>query len=331
MQLARFPRRHLVHGPTPLEPLERLSAALGGPTLFVKRDDCTGLALGGNKTRKLEFLVADALAAGADTLVTAGGVQSNHCRQTAAAAAKHGLRCELVLARNVASNNPHYDRTGNVLLDRMFGATLNFVGRDSDFPTELENMAEAVRARGGRPYVIPIGGSTPVGALGYVACGQELLQQAAALPVVVDAVVHCSGSGGTQAGLLNGLAGSGVPVIGVSCAAPAPEIEAMVLALANATAEKLGGGTRFTPADVEVVDGYVGPGYGVPTPEMLEALEMCARLEGLLLDPVYTGKAMAGLIGLVRGGRFKPSETVVFIHTGGVPALFAYEDTLTAS
>jgi L-cysteate sulfo-lyase len=331
MQLARFPRRRFVHAPTPLEPLARLGAALGGPTLLVKRDDCTGLALGGNKTRKLEFLVADALAQGADTLVTAGGVQSNHCRQTAAAAARHGLRCELVLARNVASNNLRYDRTGNVLLDRMFGAVVNFVGPDSEFPTELEIVAEAVRARGGRPYVIPIGGSTPIGALGYVACGQELLEQAAALGMIVDAVVHCSGSGGTQAGLLNGLAGSAIPVIGVSCAAPAAEIEATVLALANATAAKLGSAVRFSPADVEVVDDFIGPGYGVPTPDMLEALDLCARLEGLLLDPVYTGKAMAGLIGLVRAGRFKPTDTVIFIHTGGVPALFAYEDTLTAS
>jgi L-cysteate sulfo-lyase len=178
--------------------------------------------------------------------------------------------------------------------------------------------------------VIPIGGSTPVGALGYVACGQELLQQAADMGVVVDAVVHCTGSGGTQAGLLNGLAGGGVPVIGVSCSSPSETIAATVLELANATAETCGSATRFTAADVEALDGFIGPGYGAPTPEMLEALEMCARLEGLLLDPVYTGKAMAGLIAMVRGGRFKPTETVVFIHTGGVPALFAYEDTLAA-
>ncbi len=187
---------------------------------------------------------------------------------------------------------------------------VNFVGRDSDFATELGIVADAARARGGRPYVIPIGGSTPVGALGYVACGQELLAQAAELGVVVDAVVHCSGSGGTQAGLLNGLHGSSIPVIGISCAAPSREIEATVLALANATAEKLGSAVRFKPDSVEVIDDYVGPGYGVPTPEMLEALELCARLEGLLLDPVYTGKAMAGLIGLVRRGRFKPTHTI---------------------
>jgi 1-aminocyclopropane-1-carboxylate deaminase len=188
---------------------------------------------GGNKTRKLEFILGEAIAAGADTLVTAGGVQSNHCRQTAAAAARHGLKCELVLSRNVASNHPEYDRTGNVLLDRIFGAGLNFVPRDIDWATELEKVAEVVRRRGGKPFVIPIGGSTPTGALGYVGCAQEILQQAAAMGTVVDAVVHCSGSGGTQSGLLVGLRGSGIPVIGISCAGSKEEIGGLVLDLAN--------------------------------------------------------------------------------------------------
>lgn len=328
MQLARFPRSRFCHTPTPLEPLAALSRHLGGPTLLVKRDDCTGLALGGNKNRKLEFLVAEALAAGADTLVTAGGVQSNHCRQTAAAAARHGLKCELVLSRNVASNHPEYERTGNILLDRIFDAGTNFVSRDIDWTTELERVAETVRARGGKPFVIPIGGSTPTGALGYVACAHELLQQAAAQGSVIDAVVHCSGSGGTQAGLLAGLRGSGIPVIGISCADPRAKIEATVHDLVNRTLARLSPPATISRAEVEVVDDYVGAGYGVPTPGMLEAVELCARLEGLLIDPVYTGKAMAGLIGLVRGGRFKPTDTVVFIHTGGVPALFAYQDIL---
>ena len=330
MQLAEFPRRRFIHSPTPLEPLSRLSAHLGGPTILAKRDDCTGLALGGNKTRKLEFILGEAIAAGADTLVTAGGVQSNHCRQTAAAAARHGLKCELVLSRNVASNHPEYDRTGNVLLDRIFGAGLNFVPRDIDWATELEKVAEAVRRRGGKPFVIPIGGSTPTGALGYVGCAQEIQQQAAAMGIVVDAVVHCSGSGGTQSGLLVGLRGSGIPVIGISCAGSKAEIGGLVLDLANRAAAKLGHPPDFTAAQVEVVDDYVGAGYGVPTPGMIEAVDLCARLEGLLIDPVYTGKAMSGLIGLVRSGRFKPTDTVVFVHTGGVPALFAYEDILTA-
>jgi L-cysteate sulfo-lyase len=330
MQLAEFPRRRFIHSPTPLEPLARLSAHLGGPTILAKRDDCTGLALGGNKTRKLEFILGEAIAAGADTLVTAGGVQSNHCRQTAAAAARHGLKCELVLSRNVASNHPEYDRTGNVLLDRIFGAGLNFVPRDIDWATELEKVAEVVRRRGGKPFVIPIGGSTPTGALGYVGCAQEILQQAAAMGTVVDAVVHCSGSGGTQSGLLVGLRGSGIPVIGISCAGSKEEIGALVLDLANRAAAKLGHPRDFTAEQIEVVDDYVGAGYGVPTPGMIEAVDLCARLEGLLIDPVYTGKAMSGLIGLVRSGRFEPTDTVVFVHTGGVPAIFAYEDILTA-
>ena len=330
MQLAEFPRRRFIHSPTPLEPLARLSAHLGGPTILAQRDDCTGLALGGNKTRKLEFILGEAIAAGADTLVTAGGVQSNHCRQTAAAAARHGLKCELVLSRNVASNHPEYDRTGNVLLDRIFGAGLNFVPRDVDWATELEKVAEVVRRRGGKPFVIPIGGSTPTGALGYVGCAQEILQQAAAMGTVVDAVVHCSGSGGTQSGLLVGLRGSGIPVIGISCAGSEEEIGALVLDLANRAAAKLGHPPDFTPGQIEVVDDYVGAGYGVPTPGMIEAVDLCARLEGLLIDPVYTGKAMSGLIGLVRSGRFEPTDTVVFVHTGGVPAIFAYEDILTA-
>ena len=328
MQLARFPRSRFCHTPPPLEPLAALSRHLGGPTLLVKRDDCTGLALGGNKNRKLEFLIAEALAAGADTLVTAGGVQSNHCRQTAAAAARHGLKCELVLSRNVASNHPEYERTGNILLDRIFDAGTNFVSRDIDWTTELERVAETVRARGGKPFVIPIGGSTPTGALGYVACAEELLQQAAAQGRVIDAVVHCSGSGGTQAGLLVGLRGSGIPVIGISCAEPSAKIEAMVHDLANRTLARGSPPATISRGEVEVVDDYVGAGYGVPTPGMIEAVELCARLEGLLIDPVYTGKAMAGLIGLVRGGRFKPTDTVVFIHTGGVPALFRYQDIL---
>ena len=330
MQLAEFPRRRFIHSPTPLEPLARLSAHLGGPTILAKRDDCTGLALGGNKTRKLEFILGEAIAAGADTLVTAGGVQSNHCRQTAAAAARHGLKCELVLSRNVASNHPEYDRTGNVLLDRIFGAGLNFVPRDIDWATELEKVAEVVRRRGGKPFVIPIGGSTPTGALGYVGCAQEILQQAAAMGTVVDAVVHCSGSGGTQSGLLVGLRGSGIPVIGISCAGSKEEIGGLVLDLVNRAAAKLGHPPDFTPEQIEVVDDYVGAGYGVPTPGMIEAVDLCARLEGLLIDPVYTGKAMSGLIGLVRSGRFEPTDTVVFVHTGGVPAIFAYEDILTA-
>jgi L-cysteate sulfo-lyase len=328
VQLNRFPRSRFCHTPTPLEPMDALSRHLGGPRIYIKRDDCTGLAFGGNKTRKLEYLVAEALAEGADTLVTAGGVQSNHCRQTAAVAARHGLACELVLSRNVSRNNPIYDRTGNVLLDRMFGAMLHFVPGDTRPTAELERIAEEVRQCGRRPYVMPIGGSTATGALGYVGCAQELLQQAAALGIVLDAIVHCTGSGGTQAGLLVGLGGADMAVTGISVAEPRGTIEKRVYELALETARKLGVRHLPTPDMVEVLDDYVGPGYGLPSEGMQEALELCARQEGILLDPVYTGKAMAGLIGLIREKRYGPEETVLFLHTGGTPALFAYDDVL---
>jgi L-cysteate sulfo-lyase len=330
MQLACFARARFCHLPTPLEPLERLSAHLGGPRILVKRDDATGLAFGGNKTRKLEFLIGAAQADGADTLLTAGGVQSNHCRQTAAAAARQGLLCALVLQRRVAWNHPDYERGGNVLLDRLAGAELHLVERDAELAAELERVAGAARASGRRPFVIPVGGSTPVGALGYVAAGLELLAQAEAMGRPIDAILHASGSGGTQAGLLVALEalGAGIPVIGISVSEPQAELAATVAELARRTAALLG--TAAPPrAAVEVQDGYVGADYGQPTAGMREAVGLCARLEGLFLDPVYTGKAMAGLIDLVRRRRFAPDQTVVFIHTGGTPALFPYLDALT--
>ena len=329
MQLARFARRRFCHLPTPLEPLPRLSTELGGPQLVVKRDDLTGLAFGGNKTRKLEFLLGEALVAGADTLVTAGGVQSNHCRQTAAAAARHGLQCALVLQRRVLSNQPDYERGGNVLLDRLAGAALHLVERGADTTLELERVAEEVRGSGRRPFVIPIGGSTPVGALGYVSAGLELLAQAEALGRPVDAIVHASGSGGTQAGLLVAaqMLAAGVRVIGISVSEPKAALEQTVADLAERTARLLG--TAAPPrASVEVLDDYIGADYGQPTAGMRAALHLCATLEGLYLDPVYSGKAMAGLIDLVRRGGFAPDQTVAFVHTGGTPALFAYSDDL---
>jgi len=330
MQLARFARARFCHLPTALEPLPRLTAYLGGPQILVKRDDATGLGFGGNKTRKLEFLLGAAQAEGADTLITAGGVQSNHCRQTAAAAARHGLFCALVLQRRVAWNHPDYERGGNVLLDRLAGAELHLVERDADLAAEIERVAGELRSSGRRPFVIPIGGSTPVGALGYVAAGLELLAQADAMGRPIDAILHASGSGGTQAGLLVALQalGADVPVIGISVSEPKEELEATVGELAGRTAALLG--TAAPPrAAVEVQDGYVGADYGQPTAGMREAVHLCAGLEGLFLDPVYTGKAMAGLIDLVRQHRFARDQTVVFVHTGGTPALFPYLDALT--
>ena len=325
MQLARFPRLPFAHLPTPLEPLERLSRELGGPTIYVKRDDCTGLAVGGNKTRKLEFLLADALAHGADTVITAGGIQSNHVRQTAAAAARLGLECELVLTRIVPWNAPDYEETGNVQLDRLFGAKLHLHPAGTDRNAAMDEIAGWVHARGGRPYVIPVGGSNAVGALGYVACAQELENQANDLGIEIDYVVHASSSGGTQAGLVSGFRAinSDTRVIGIDVDADTEAVAADVARLAKAMADLLG--LAGDIADhVVVKGGYAGDSYGVPTAGMIDAVTRLARGEGLVLDPVYTGKAMAGLIDLAANAGFEPSDTVVFLHTGGTPALFAY-------
>ncbi len=330
MKLDDFPRAALAHLPTPLESMERLSAEPGGPRLFVKRDDCTGLALGGNKTRKLEFLMAEALAAGADSVITAGGVQSNHVRQTAAAAAKLGLAAHLVLTRNVpqdaAREHDGYDRTGNILLDRLLGAEIRILPAGGDRAAAMDALAARLRAAGGRPYVIPLGGSNATGALGYALCARELLAQAEALCGGLDTVVLASSSGGSQAGLIAGLAALGHParVIGIEIEGDREAVAAAVREVAAAVAERLGLGAREVVARVEVVAGYGGPGYGLPTPEMRRAVERAARREGLLLDPVYSGKAMAGLIGLIAEGRFAPGDRVVFLHSGGTPALFAY-------
>ncbi|MBE7217641.1 MAG: D-cysteine desulfhydrase [Caulobacteraceae bacterium] len=329
MHIARFPRRRYTPAPTPLEPLARLTRELGGPDIWIKRDDLTGLTGGGNKTRKLEFLVADALAQGADTLITQGAVQSNHCRLTLAAAVKEGLRCRLVLEQRVpGSYRP--DASGNNLLFDLLGVeAITVVDGGTDMSAAMETVADEVRAGGGKPYVIPGGGSNALGALGYVACAEELLQQGFDKGVAFDRVVAASGSAGTHAGLLVGLTGcnSGLPLTGINVRRPRAEQERNVHALALATAE-LAGAPPPPPEAVSCRDEWVGPGYSLPTPEMVEAVRMLARLEGVLLDPVYTGKAMAGLIGLVRRGEIAAGERVVFVHTGGAPALYAYQDVL---
>lgn len=327
LDLARFPRVRLSHLPTPIEPLERLSAHLGGPKLFVKRDDCTGLATGGNKARKLDFLVGEALQQNADMLVTQGAVQSNHVRQTAAAACRFGLKCHALLERRVPNRGQSYEETGNVMLDKLFGATLEFRPSGLDMNAEGQAVTERLRAEGHRPYFIPGGGSNAVGALGYVACAQELLQQCADLGLSIQTLVTPTGSTGTHAGLIAGLhaLGSDLPVMGISVRQKRERQVAAVHALAQATADLLGAGP--VPASRTLVDdNYVGEGYGIPAESTREAIAMCARLEGLLLDPVYTGKGMAGLIGLVRAGAFKASDNVLFLHTGGASALFAYGD-----
>ncbi|MET4682387.1 D-cysteine desulfhydrase [Brevundimonas faecalis] len=328
MHLARFPRVRLAHLPTPLEPAPRLSEALG-IDLWIKRDDCTGLAGGGNKTRKLEFLLGDAMEVGADTLVTQGAVQSNHVRQTAAAAASHGLKCEIILEERTGSTAPDYVGNGNVLLDRLFGAGVRRVPGGTDMTAELEKTAEAVRARGGKPYVIPGGGSNAVGALGYVDCAREILVQADELDLAISRIVTATGSAGTHAGLVAGLAvmGADIPVLGIGVRAPQEKQEAAVLKLAKETASLLGHADRVRDEMVVADCGYVGAGYGLIDQGVADALTLAARTDGLVLDPVYTGKAMKGLIALARAGRFA-GETVVFLHTGGAQGLFGYQGEL---
>jgi L-cysteate sulfo-lyase len=329
MHLARFPRLKFAHLPTPLEPLPNLTRLLGGPRLWIKRDDCTGLATGGNKTRKLEFLVAEALARGADTLITQGAVQTNHGRQTAAIAARFGLRCILLLEHRVATDDPDYLGNGNVLLDRLFGAELRELAGGSDMNAASEAVAEEVRRAGGKPYVIPGGGSNEVGALGYVACALELVHQANEAGLRIDHIVHATGSAGTQAGLVAGLEAmhAGIPVLGIGVRAPREQQEANVHDLACRLAEKLGVTGGIPRSAVVANCDYVGEGYGIPTPAMVEAVRLFARHEGILLDPVYTGKAAAGLVDLCRRGFFAKDANVVFLHTGGAAALAAYRRT----
>jgi L-cysteate sulfo-lyase len=330
--LEGFPRRSLGHFPTPLEPMDRLSEHLGGPRIWVKRDDCTGLSSGGNKTRKLEFLIADALEKGADCVITQGATQSNHARQTVAAAARTGLACHILLENRTGSDDPQYLGNGNVLLDRLLGASVEHRPGGTDMALEMETLADRLRAGGRKPYVIPGGGSNPVGALGYVACASELLGQADAAELEIDALVHATGSSGTQAGLVAGLAalGSDLDLLGIGVRAPQEKQEAMVHDLACRTMDHLGIGFEIARERVKANCDYVGPGYGLPTEGMKAAVTLLARLEGLLFDPVYSGKGLDGLIDLVRRGRFDGMRNVVFLHTGGSAALFGYPDLFGA-
>jgi len=331
MKLARFPRVRLSHAPTPLEPMPNLSRHLGGPALWIKRDDCTGLATGGNKTRKLEYLMGDALSQKADVVITQGATQSNHVRQTAAAAAKLGVGCEILLEERTGFDAVDYRESGNVLLDRLFGVPIHHFPAGTDMDAAMAKRADELRSDGRRPYVIPGGGSNEVGALGYVTSALELVDQANGLGLDVDLLVHATGSTGTQAGLLAGLEGSrsGIPVLGISVRAPRRMQEEKVHALAARTAERLGVLGMVARERVVVNSDYVGGGYGVPTPGMWEALELVARTEGVVLDPVYSGKAMAGLIDLVRRGQFSAKQNIVFLHTGGAVGLFGYAHALT--
>ena len=310
------PRLRFAHLPTPVETLPRLSEALGGPRLLIKRDDQTGLAFGGNKTRKLEFLVAEAREQGAKMLISGGAIQSNHCRQTAAAAARFGFKCILVLSGTEAQH-----ASGNLLLDKLFGAEIVYVADRKDRDSILQETFDRATKEGKKPYLVPYGGSNATGALGYAFAMKELIDQ----NVSVDWIVFASSSGGTQAGLLTGqrIFRFNGKIVGISVDESEEWLKNEVTKLASATSEKAGERIEFTPSDVLVNADYCNPGYGVVTQREREAIRLFAQHEGLLLDPVYTGRAAAGMIDLIRKGFFKNNETVLFLHTGGQPALFA--------
>ncbi len=326
MHLSRFPRLRLAHLPTPLEPLKRLSEELGGPEIWIKRDDCTGLSTGGNKTRKLEFLMAEAQIQGADTVMTQGAVQSNHVRQTSAFAAKLGMKCHVLLEDRTGYTDDNYNHNGNVFIDLLHGATYEKRGPGLDMNAEMEVVADKLRDAGSNVYTIVGGGSNATGALGYVDCAFELLHQANDKGLVVDHIVHATGSTGTQAGLITGLKAmnANISLLGISVRAPKEIQEENVYKLAVETASKLGCDGVVNRDDIVANSDYVGEGYGLPTKAGIEAITMFAELEGILLDPVYSSKGASGLIDLIRKGYFKKSDRIVFIHTGGSASLFGY-------
>lgn len=331
IDLTAYPRVALGHLPTPLEPLPRLSATLGGPEIWIKRDDCTGLAGGGNKTRKLEFLMGDALNRVAESVITVGALQSNHVRQTAAAAARLGLHCEVVLTDKVDHREDAYRTSGNVLLDDLLGAYVHVVKDGAASDAKVAEVRERLRAENRPPYVVPIGGSNWVGAIGYVNCADEIEAQARQLDLRFDLIVHASSSAGTQSGLLAGLQAlrSRTQVLGVNVDSkdPAPLVT-RIETLTGALTGRLGA-PEVAVERIRINSDYIGSGYGQPTPEMVEAVRMVSEFEGILLDPVYTGKAMSALIGLIRtGGLDSRTRRVLFLHTGGYPGLFAYTEAL---
>ena len=331
MDLSRFPRRRYTAGPTPLEFLPHFTKALSpqgdGPKIWIKRDDMLGLFPGGNKTRKLEFLVADALAQGADTLITCGAPQSNHCRITLAAAVKEGLKCRFVIEERVPGSF-HEDASGNHFLFRLMGVeALTVVPAGTNMAQAMQQVLDALAAQGRKAYVIPGGGSNALGGLGYVACAQELQQQFFDQGVQIDRVVLGSGSSGTHGGLVAGFLGNHIriPITGIGVSRSSADQESLVHKEAQAVSDLLGLGLTIPREAVVSVDGYWQPKYSVPNARMVEAVQLLARTEGILLDPVYTGKVMAGLIGLTRQGFFKAGENVLFLHTGGLPALHVFE------
>ncbi len=328
MDLSKFPRTKLANLPTPIEKLENLSK-LFGVNMFVKRDDETGLAGGGNKVRKLEFLIGDAIAKGADTIITVGAVQSNHVRQTAAAAAKAGLKCRAVLERRIEVNNPRYEITGNVLLDHLFGTPVRYVKGGADLAAEMNKEVELVKAAGGKPYIIPGGGSNFIGALGYMQAAEELITQSKEMGVHFEEVVVTSGSSGTHAGLAAGFTALNhkARLTGISIRQKAEPQKRKVKDEVDNIASIMGF-KSLTLDEILVEEDYIGEGYGILNECAKEAIVLAARHEGLILDPVYTGKAFAGMLGLIRNGTFKKGSNILFMHTGGSFALFAYENEM---
>jgi D-cysteine desulfhydrase/L-cysteate sulfo-lyase len=321
-----IPRVEISHSPTPIESAPRLSKELGC-NIFIKRDDCTGLASGGNKTRKLEYLLADAKKQGADTLVTIGGLQSNHARQTSAASAKFGFNCELILQDVAGSPKQDYSNNGNILLDHLFGASIHRLSLDQDCDEYASELIDKLKRNGQHPYLIPVGGSDEIGSLGYVRCAKEILKQINKQKTNIDHIILATGSGGTQAGLLAGLIAdnSNISVLGINVSRSEKEQTALVDSLLRKILKQLNLDENLANQHVLTNGNYYGEGYGISTESMVSAVKQCASLEGLLLDPVYTGKAMAGLMDLCSTKVIKPDSNVLFLHTGGSVGLFAYQ------
>tara|TARA_Y100001960_G_scaffold173110_1_gene181461 strand:+ start:153 stop:1175 length:1023 start_codon:yes stop_codon:yes gene_type:complete len=333
MQLSKYPRVKLIHSPTPLEYLENLTQHLNGPDIYIKRDDCTGLAFGGNKSRKLEFLIGDALKNKADVVITAGAVQSNHCRQTAAAATKFGMECIIV-----AKPSWSKEYNGNLFLDELLGAKLVLLEEDNEaldqggklsMEKTIENLMADLKTKGKNPYYIPVGGSNSIGSLGYISMTMELIAQANEMGIEIGSMVAASGSGGTQTGMILGadVEKSGIQTVGMAISSDATVVIPKLKDLCNQTSEYYELGLSYEEKDIIFNDNYIGEGYGIPSEEMIEAVKLLARKEGIILDPVYSGKAFAGMVDLIKKGYFDKSKAVVFIHTGGTPALFVYSDS----
>lgn len=328
-----LPRVPLAHAPTPLEALGGLRAHCGGPRLWIKRDDCTGLAGGGNKTRKLEYLIAEAEAEAAEVVVTFGALQSNHARQTAAACARRGLHCELILTAAVDRQEDGYEVGGNLLLDGLLGARVHRLEPGQQPSALLDDILASHGAAGRRSYVIPTGGSNATGALGYVRVAREIAAQCRDRGIYPAAIIHATSTGGTQAGLLAGLRLEGLStrVIGINVyQEDSARLARRVEALSAEILSRLAPGIAPAAEGVEVVDGFLGPGYGQPTAAMVAAVRLLARLDGILLDPVYSGKAMAGLLAMIERQAFVEDDDVLFLHTGGTPALSVYASAFSA-